>query len=413
MSFSYVRRQESQEDRRRKHKNTKTTDTTKTHARRASPADQGSVTLVPGPWATPWPKGREHTGLYRPEGFWVIDLHGLSTRMRASFRPPTTESSLVAHAPVLTLRQIYGRFRGDLRAVRGWVALSLVFVVLTPAVEAAEIWLFKLVVDQVLVPKDLSALPALALAYIGVNLVQGSLSFVDDVVAAATSTRFVHRLRTRTFDHLLRLGPEYLERHRLGDLVTRISGDVSAIETLLLDGLTRLISYAVQILIFGGLLFYVNWRLALAALIGAPLFVLVSRKFSRLIKVASRERRRRSGSVSAAAESSLRSARLITVYGAQDDEAAAYARESAVSRPCRDGGYPAAEPLLPLDQHARARRDPRGALGRGQRAHRGPPDPRRPAGLRRLPRRALQPHPRHGQAEQQSLLRGSRSRAAR
>jgi ABC-type multidrug transport system fused ATPase/permease subunit len=206
-----------------------------------------------------------------------------------------------------------------------------VFVVLTPAVDAAEIWLFKLVVDDVLVPKDLSALPALALAYIGVNLVQGSLSFVDDVVAAATSTRFVHRLRTRTFDHLLRLGPEYLERHRLGDLVTRISGDVSAIETLLLDGLTRLISYGVQILIFGGLLFYVNWRLALAALVGAPLFVLISRRFSRLIKAASRERRRRSGSVSAAAEASLRSARLITVYGAQDDEAAAYSRESAVS----------------------------------------------------------------------------------
>ena len=261
----------------------------------------------------------------------MIDVRGLSARLRGSFRPPTSESSLVAHAPMLTLRQLIGRFRGDLRAVRGWVALSLVFVVVTPAVDAVEIWLFKLVVDNVLVPKDLGALPALALLYIAVNLVQGLLGFVDDVVAAATSTRFVHRLRTRTFDHLLRLGPEYLERHRLGDLVTRISGDVSAIETLLLDGLTRLISYAVQILIFGGLLFYLNWRLALAALVGAPLFVLVSRKFSRLIKVASRERRRRSGSVSAAAESSLRSARLITVYGAQDDEAAAYTRESAVS----------------------------------------------------------------------------------
>ncbi len=58
--------------------------------------------------------------------------------------------------------------------------------------------------------------------------------------------------------------------------MTRISGDVSAIETLLLDGLTRLVSYAVQILVFGGLLFYVNWRLALAALVGAPLFVLIA-----------------------------------------------------------------------------------------------------------------------------------------
>ena len=258
-------------------------------------------------------------------------FRSLLDRMVGSFRPPTAEASVVASAPVLTLRQLVRRFWPDVRAIRGWFALSLVFVLVTPVLEAAEIWLFKLVVDQVLVPRNLSAFWPLAIAYVGFTLAEALVGFADTTIFEATTTRFLHRLRTRAFAHIHRLGPEYLERYRLGDLLTRISGDVSAIEALILTSLTDLISYAAQIVVFAGLLLYLDWRLALAAFVAAPLLVLVSKAFSRAIQDASRERMRRSGSVSAVAESSLRSARLVTAYGAQDEEVAAYTRESAVS----------------------------------------------------------------------------------
>ena len=215
-----------------------------------------------------------------------------------AFRPPTSEASVVASAPVLTLRQLVRRFWPDVRAIRGWLALSLVFVLVVPVLEAAEIWLFKLVVDQVLVPRNLSAFRPLAIAYVGFTLAEALVGFADTTIFEATTTRFLHRLRIGAFAHIHQLGPEYLERYRLGDLLTRISGDVSAIEALVLTSLTDLVSYAAQIVVFAGLLVYLDWRLALAAFVAAPLLALVSKAFSRAIQDASRERMRRSGSVS-------------------------------------------------------------------------------------------------------------------
>ena len=76
---------------------------------------------------------------------------------------------LVAAAPGVRVRDIFRRFWPDARAYRGWIALGLVFAVIVPAIETVEIWMFKLVVDEVLVPGDLGPLAWIALAYVGLT----------------------------------------------------------------------------------------------------------------------------------------------------------------------------------------------------------------------------------------------------
>ena len=82
----------------------------------------------------------------------------------------------------------------------------------------------------------------------------------------------------------------------------------------------QVIAHGVKILIFGGLLFYLNWKLTLASLIAAPLFALASRYFSTRIKAASREKRRRTGTIAAVAEESLSNAALVQAYDRQASE---------------------------------------------------------------------------------------------
>jgi ABC-type multidrug transport system fused ATPase/permease subunit len=130
-----------------------------------------------------------------------------------------------------------------------------------------------------------------AAAYVGIALVGGLLSFVDDYLCTWVGERFVLTLRTNLFAHLHRMSLGFFERRQLGDLMSRISGDVNAIEQLVLSGVMQVIAHSVKILVFGGLLFYLNWKLALASLIAAPLFALASRYFSTRIKAASREKR--------------------------------------------------------------------------------------------------------------------------
>jgi ABC-type multidrug transport system fused ATPase/permease subunit len=207
----------------------------------------------------------------------------------------------------------------------------LLGVAALPAIQTLEIWLFKVLVDEVLVPRDFGPFPWIALSFVGLSLLGALIGFVDDYGSTWIGERFVLSLRTSVFRHLQGLSLDFFERRRLGDLIARLTGDVSAIESFVLSGVADAVSYVLRIVFFAGALFYLSWELALVSLTVLPLFFLSSRRFSRLIKQASREKRRRSGSVSAVAEESLANAHLVQAYNAQELEVERFHRENLAS----------------------------------------------------------------------------------
>ena len=248
-------------------------------------------------------------------------------RIAATLAPAADPAPVVAAAPLVTVREIFRRFWPETKPYRRWLLVSLLFIAAVPAIATVEIWLFKLLVDDVLVPADLGPLPWLAAAYVGLTLVGGIVSFADDYLAAWIGERFVLGLRSRMYGHLLTLsdGPE---RRRLGDLLARLTSDVQAIESFVLSGLGSAISSVLQIVFFTAALFYLQWDLALVSLIVAPVFWLTAARFSRLVKRASREKRRRSGSLGAVAEEGLANAVLVQAYNRQQTELDRFRREN-------------------------------------------------------------------------------------
>jgi ATP-binding cassette subfamily B protein len=211
---------------------------------------------------------------------------------------------------------------------RGRLLVSLMLVAVGPALDTAQIWMFKLLIDDVLVPQDFSAFPAIAGAYLGIGLLQGLGSFCDEMLSTWLGERFVLDLRTRLFDHLHRLSVDFFDRHQLGDTLSRLTGDIDAIEALVLSGVTRTLAYGAEIVLFTGALFYLNWQLGLAALVTAPAFLGAARYFSARIKAASREERGRSGSVTAVAEESLNNVALVQAYDRHASETERFHREN-------------------------------------------------------------------------------------
>jgi ATP-binding cassette, subfamily B, bacterial len=203
-----------------------------------------------------------------------------------------------------------------------------VLIVLVPLVDTAMIWMFKVVVDEVLVPQDFGPFVWIAAAYVGLTVVAGILGFFDDFLANWIGERFLLDLRTRFFAHLQGLSLDFFDRRRLGDLISRLTGDIASIEAFVLSGVTDALSYLLRIVFFTAALFYLQWDLALISLVVAPLFWLAAKRFSRLIKIASREKRRRSGSISAVAEESLSNAALVQAYGQENTEVDRFHREN-------------------------------------------------------------------------------------
>jgi ATP-binding cassette, subfamily B, bacterial len=260
------------------------------------------------------------------ETFIVVALRD---RIDRFLRPADHDSRIVEQAPAVAAAEVVRRFWPFARPYRRWIALGMFLLVLVPAIDTAEIYLFKLVVDDVLVPRDLGALVPLAAAYLALALAGALASFGDEYVATWVGERFLLDLRAKVYAHVQSLSPAQVGRKRVGDLIARLTGDVGAIETLVLSVIGEGVSAVARILFFSVALFVLSWKLALAALVVAPLFFVLSRRFGRRVRHAAREKRRRSGSLSAVAEETLNAAPLVHSLNRQDAEVERFKRENA------------------------------------------------------------------------------------
>ena len=327
--------------------------------------------------------------------------------------PDDEDDSLVEEAPQVPLRTVFARFWPQTRGFRGRMTMSLLLTGAVPALTAASIYLYKVLVDDVLTPHDFRLFIPVAALYLAITIVQGVVTWVDEYLTAWVGERFVLNLRVNLFTHMQRLSLGFFERRQLGDMMSRLGADVATIETLVVTGVNMALTYAFQVVFFAGMLFYLDWRLALAALIAAPGVpgawpaVLSGR-----IQAAARELRRRSGSIGAVAEESLSNLALVQAYDRQSRTRppATAARTRApsprrwspsASRRCSGRSATSSSSSAVLA------RDGLRHLGAGQRAD----HPRRPAGLRRLPEPALRPGRRVRRSVERDGIGQGRSRA--
>src|SRR5918998_5234916 len=160
----------------------------------------------------------------------------------------------VAAAPAVPVREGFRRFWPYARPYRRWLPLILLFVALGPAIDAATIWMYKVLVDEVLVPQNFGLLLWVVLAYVGLSLAEGLVSFCDEYLSEWVGGRFVVNLRTALFGHLQRLSMGFFDRRSLGDMISRLSDDVEEIEELMLSGIASALAYLFQLVFFVGAL---------------------------------------------------------------------------------------------------------------------------------------------------------------
>jgi ABC-type multidrug transport system fused ATPase/permease subunit len=231
-------------------------------------------------------------------------------------------------APRVQVRSIFARFWPDTKPLRGPIAAVLLLVAAGPALTTVVTWLFKVLIDEVVVPGDFRLFPRLAGVFVGLVLIQAVVSFGDHYLTVWTGERFTLALRARLFRHLHRLTPDFLERRSLGDVLTRLTGDITAIEQLLISGVAQAVSSVLELIFFTVALVLLDWRLTLAALIAAPAFLFVSGGLARRIQNAAREKSRRVGGIAGVAEESLGNAALVRAYHRGEFEARRFEQQN-------------------------------------------------------------------------------------
>ncbi|WP_435271228.1 ABC transporter ATP-binding protein [Streptomyces sp. 1222.5] len=226
-----------------------------------------------------------------------------------------------AHA---AFRRFWPLTRGD----RRWLAVITACVVAAVLAETVAILLFAELTDHALATGSPSAFWGPAGAWLGVAVLAALVGYLGNSLAAWTAERFVLRLRAGVFRHLQDLPPHFFQRHRRGDLVERLTGDVESVERLVVSGVVGAVSAAFSAVFYAAAAFWLRWDLALATFVLAPLFLLAARRFSGRIEQASRDERAADGAITSVVEESLGNIVLTQAYNRQRDEAARLDREA-------------------------------------------------------------------------------------
>ncbi|WP_328757750.1 MULTISPECIES: ABC transporter ATP-binding protein [Streptomyces] len=233
------------------------------------------------------------------------------------------------------VREAFARFWPLTRGDRKWLLLIIGCVVVAALAETASILLFAQLTDHALKAGSLSAFWEPAGAWLGVAVIGAIVGYLGNSLAVWTAERFVLRLRASVFRHVQDLPPDFFQKHRQGDLVERLTGDVEAIEQMVVSGVVGTVSAAFSAVFYATAALWLRWDLALVTFLLAPLFLVAARRFAGRIKTASREERAADGAITSVVEESLGNVVLTQAYNRHraeekrlDREARAWMRAS-------------------------------------------------------------------------------------
>ncbi|HFF2131831.1 TPA: ABC transporter ATP-binding protein [Pseudomonas aeruginosa] len=214
------------------------------------------------------------------------------------------------------LAWLFSFVRPHLRAILGLLALSLSASLLV----LAQPWLTKLLIDDGLLAKDFSVLLKVALAMVAVGIFSTVLAGVNRYLHTRLSGRILFALRDALYQHLQQLSPAFYGRRRIGDLLSRLDGDVAEIQRFAVDSLFSAVSSVIGLIGAIALLLTLNWKLSLIVALLIPLEVLWLRWMRRKVERHVRQLRERSADVSSFLVETLPAMKFIQAAGQQQCE---------------------------------------------------------------------------------------------
>jgi ATP-binding cassette subfamily B protein len=179
-----------------------------------------------------------------------------------------------------------------------WVVLALGLVAVVTPLELAPPIMFEKAIDRYFVPAMKGAL-AESQAWHGILIISAIYFFVllFDFLAQYGQIRIMQRVGQQTmydmrggiFGHLQRLPMTYFDRNPVGRLVTRVTTDVDALNDLFAAGVVTMINDLFLLVVMAGVLFWKDWRLALATLAVLPGILIVTFVFRHYVREANRK----------------------------------------------------------------------------------------------------------------------------
>lgn len=218
----------------------------------------------------------------------------------------------------------FGRYKWSILTGTGCVGLSLVCRKMRPLIT-------RFLVDHALTPiakqpwtEELynHSITLVGFAIAGMlflALMVALISSVHSRIMRSAGAGLVRDIRIHVYDHLQKLSLSFYDSRQTGDIMSRITGDVNALERLVAGFSDRLLTNILNVVATLIILLCLSWKLALVALIPIPILIGIMYWFSKHVRPIYRQVRDQMGNIHAKLQDNISGIRIIKAFNTEDE----------------------------------------------------------------------------------------------
>lgn len=133
------------------------------------------------------------------------------------------------------------------------------------------------IIDDGLIAQNMKALVFYILLSFGVTLLANLIGILESYLNTWIAQHITFDMRNSMYSHLQKMSMRFFTTNNQGDIITRMTSDISGVQQIITSTLTSIISNAVTLTVALVLMFSENWKLALVGIAVVPLFVIPTR----------------------------------------------------------------------------------------------------------------------------------------
>ena len=206
------------------------------------------------------------------------------------------------------------------------LAGAVLFMLASSGLNVLPPWLFKGVVDDVLISRDLMSLNLICFAIVGIFAGKAVTTYWQQVLMNRVGQSVVMDLRVLLYDHMQRMSLRTLYASRVGELMSRITGDVGTLQNLVTTTAVDLALNGMTFLGMFAFILYINWRLTLLIVLVLPAVAWMLSFAARRLRRAGHNVQERLADLTAIAQEAFSAIRVVRAFATEDQERERFAR---------------------------------------------------------------------------------------
>jgi ATP-binding cassette subfamily B protein len=203
---------------------------------------------------------------------------------------------------------------------RHWMIIAVILTIVQSVITAFQPYLYKIVIDEVIIPKQFQLLEKWALILLIWLIVQALLGFANSYLSESIAQSVILKLRQYIYDHLTRLKLSFYDKTPVGTAVTRSISDVQTITDLFSSGVITIAGDLIQIIVIMSCMFYMDVKLTLITLTVVPVLLFAANRFRKGIRDTFQDVRNQVAKLNAFLQERITGMQIVQLFNREKEE---------------------------------------------------------------------------------------------